>query len=72
MTTIKQAAYIAKGRNASYWLSQVNRDLPYGDIDAMIKAASDEGMIVTQSDGTRFLVDYKAWVNVYGCVDPSI
>lgn len=71
MTTIKQAAHIAKGSHADYWLHQVNRDLPYGDADAMMQAARDEGMIVTQFDGKRFLVDYKAWVNIHGCVSPA-
>lgn len=69
--TIKQAAHIAKSNNSSYWLHQVNRDLPYGDSQAMMNAARDEGMLVTQFDGKRFLVDYIAWVNIHGCVSPA-
>ena len=50
MTTIRQAAYITSNRNAAYWLHQVNRDLPYGDIDAMIAEA------VSHLSGVRLLV----------------
>ncbi len=70
MITITQAAYIAKSRNTTYWLSQVNRDLPYGDIAAMIDVAKNEGAIVTQSDGNRFIINNTAWVSVYGNVTP--
>ncbi len=70
MTTITQAAYIVASSNKSYWLHQKNRDLPYGDIDAMVAAARDEGATVTQISGDRFLVNYNAWVKVHGCVDP--
>ena len=70
MTTIAQAACIAKSQNTTYWLSQVNRELPYGDIDAMIRAAKKEGATVTQSDGKRFIVNNTAWVSVNGNVSP--
>ena len=69
-TTIAQASAIAVSRNAPYWLHQVNRDLPYDDIDAMEKAAISEGLIVTQKSAKMFLVNYKAWVHSCGCVSP--
>lgn len=70
MTTISQAAEIAVSRNAAYWLHQVNRDLPYGDIDAMEAAAKKEGLSVTQKSEKMFLVNNKAWVAVQGNVTP--
>ena len=70
MTTITQAAYIAASSNASYWLHQKNRDLPYGDIKAMVQAARNEGASVTQISTDRFLVNNSAWVKIHGCVDP--
>ena len=69
--TIKQAAHIAKSSNADYWMQQVNRDMPYGDCDAMVNAARQERLIVTQCDGKRFLVNHTAWVSIYGCVSPA-
>ena len=69
--TIKQAAHIAKSSNADYWMQQVNRDLPYGDCDAMVAAAENDGLNVTQCDGKRFLVNHTAWVSIYGCVSPA-
>lgn len=70
MTTIRQAAYITSNRNAAYWLHQVNRDLPYGDIDAMIAAAEAEGAVVTQISAQRFLVDHNAWMTAWGTAEP--
>ena len=70
MTTIAQAAHISSQRNADYWLHQVNRDLPYGDIIGMISAAKAEGLSVTQQNDKMFLVDNKAWVKVGGTVSP--
>jgi len=71
MTTISQAAHIAFNRHADYWLHQVNRDLPYGDIDAMAEVAKSEGLIVTQKTEKMFLVNYKAWVYAGGNVSPA-
>ena len=68
MTNITQACHIAASRGADYWLQQVNRDLPYGDIDAMVAAARKEGAAVTQISRDRFLVNNTAWVHVHGCI----
>lgn len=70
MTTITQAARIAASRYADYWLHQVNRALPYGDIDAMVAKARAEGSTVTQVTPGRFLINHSAWVSVHGCVSP--
>jgi hypothetical protein len=70
MTTISQAAHIAASRNADYWLHQVNRNLPYGDINLMVAAARAEGANVTQVSADRFLVNNSAWVKAHGCVSP--
>lgn len=70
MTTIAQAAHIASQRNADYWLHQVNRDLPYGDIMGMISSAKAEGLSVTQQNDKMFLVNNKAWVTVHGNIRP--
>ena len=70
MTTITQAAHIAATSNADYWLHQKNRDLPYGDLGAMVKEARNEGAIVTQISFDRFLVNNNAWVKIHGCVSP--
>ena len=69
-TNITQAARIAAGRGAAFWLQQVNRALPYGDLAAMIAAAQAEGATVTQSDGRRFLVNNAAWIDAGGCATP--
>lgn len=70
MTTITQATRIAASRNTDYWLGQVNRDLPYGDLPAMIAKARAEGSAVTQISDDRFLVNHTAWVTAHGCVTP--
>ena len=70
MTTITQAVRIAVSRNANYWLQQVNRTLPYGDLPAMINAALAEDALVTQISHDRFLVNYSAWVTSHGSVQP--
>lgn len=71
MTTISQAARIASSRNAAYWLQQVNRSLPYGDLAAMVTAAESEGALVSQISRDRFLVNQTAWVHAGGCVSPA-
>ena len=70
MTTITQAVRIAVSRNENYWLQQVNRTLPYGDLPAMIDAALAEEALVTQISHDRFLVNYSAWVTSHGSVQP--
>lgn len=70
MITIREAAYIAASRNTTYWLRQVNRELPYGAIDAMIAAAKAEGAAVTQVGADRFLVDNNGWVTAWGTAEP--
>lgn len=70
MTTITQAVRIAISRKADYWLQQVNRTLPYGNLPAMIDAALAEEALVSQISHDRFLVNYSAWVTVNGCVQP--
>jgi hypothetical protein len=70
MTTITQAVRIATSRNADYWLQQVNRNLPYGNLTAMIDTAIAEGSTVTQISHNRFLVNHSAWVTAHGCVQP--
>lgn len=69
-TTIRQAATIAASRRGQFWLSQINRALPYGNSAAMIEAAQAEGATVTQSDGQRFLVDNSAWLTIWGTAYP--
>jgi hypothetical protein len=70
MTTIRQAIAIAASSNAAYWLRQVNRDLPYGDLDALADAARAEGLAVTQKCGHHFLIANTAWMNAGGTVTP--
>lgn len=70
MTNITQAARIAASRHADYWLGQVNRELPYGDLTAMVAKARAEGATVTQISHDRFLVNHSAWVHTGGCVSP--
>ena len=70
MTNITQAARIAASRNESYWLQQVNRTLPYGNLTAMVDAAIAEGAAVTQIIHNRFLVNNSAWVTAHGSVQP--
>lgn len=67
-TTITQAAQIAASRGGDYWLSQVNRSLPYGDCAAMAAAAESEGATVTQRSSDRFLVNNLAWLTAWGTV----
>ena len=43
-------------------------DLPYGDADAMAKAAQDEGLTVTQNDGERFIINNTAWMTKHGVI----
>jgi hypothetical protein len=50
--------------------AQVNRNLPYGDINLMVAAARAEGANVTQVSADRFLVNNSAWVKAHGCVSP--
>ena len=70
MTTITQAVRIAISRNSDYWLHQVNRTLPYGNLSAMIDATIAEDALVTQISDDRFLVNHSAWVHIHGCVSP--
>ncbi len=70
MTNITQAVNIAASTHADYWLFQVNLDLPYGDIYAMVAKARAEGSTVSYISEDRFLVNHKAWVNASGCVSP--
>ena len=42
--------------------------LPYGDTDAMAKAARQEGLNVTQNDGERFLINNTAWMTRHGVI----
>lgn len=53
----------------SFYLIQAGAfDLPYGDAGAMAKAAQDEGLTVTQSDGERFIINNTAWMTKHGVI----
>lgn len=67
---IKQAAYVAMNRKASVWLQQINSDLPYGDISALVDVAKSQGCAVTQIHADMFLVDNSAWIKANGCISP--
>lgn len=70
MITIKEAAQKAFSSHKTLWLSQINRNLPYGCLESMVKNAIDNGCHVTQASHGRFLVDNKAWISEHGFVCP--
>ncbi|MGB1550661.1 MAG: hypothetical protein ACPHDV_04410 [Parvibaculales bacterium] len=57
------------GGLVNFYLIQTGAfDLPYGDTEAMAKAARIEGLTVTQNDGERFLINNTAWVTRFGAI----
>jgi lipocalin len=70
MGIITETVIVAASRKTTYWLAQRNPNLPYSDIDSMVKIAKSEGALVTQVGKDRFLVNNTAWVNYAGCVTP--
>ena len=66
------------GSIVNYYLIQFGAfDLPYGDTGAMVQAAQQEGLNVTQNDGERFLINNTACDNTTihsergGCIGMS-
>ena len=65
--TMHRAA--SHGSIVNYYLIQAGAfDLPYGDTDAMAKAAQKEGLTVAQNDGERFLINNTAWMTRHGVI----
>jgi len=57
------------GQLVNFYLIQTGAfHLPYGNTEAMAKAAQDEGLTVTQNDGERFLINNTAWITKHGAI----
>jgi len=57
------------GQLVNFYLIQTGAfHLPYGNTEAMAKAAQDEGLTVTQNDGERFLINNTAWMTKHGAI----
>ena len=62
----------ANATGFTYWLAQTGANLPFGKIEAMVQAAKDEGLNVTQISVDSFLVNHSVWVSSTGTVKRAL